>query len=52
MADDGENGKRVPLTGKAVYDQDLYGGDVTGYAPMAVDVEDEEQDERERAVAR
>ncbi len=47
---DGQNGT-VPLTGKAVYDQELYGGsDRSGYA--AVVGEDEDLDEREKVVAR
>lgn len=47
------NGRGVPLTGGAVYDKELYGGgDVTGYAAVAADLEEEELDEREAAVAR
>lgn len=51
MAENGKGG--VPLGG-AVYDKDLYGGaDVTGYAALAAEVEeDEDMDEREAAVAR
>jgi hypothetical protein len=46
--------KGVPLTGKAVYDEDLYGaGGVAGYAAVAADLEaEEEMDDREQAVAR
>lgn len=47
--------KGVPLTGSAAYDEELYGGSagVTGYAAVAQDIEEEEDvDERERAVAR
>ncbi len=49
MADQG-----VPLTGKAVYDAELYGGSepITGFAAVAQDVEEDEVDEREAAVAR
>jgi hypothetical protein len=48
MADRG-----VPLTGAAVYDKDLYGADVTGYTAVAADIDEEDEvDERERAVAR
>lgn len=47
MAD--QNGQGV---GKAVYDTELYGGDVTGYNAVAADIEEEELDEREQAVAR
>ncbi|KAI7844119.1 hypothetical protein COHA_002257 [Chlorella ohadii] len=48
MADQG-----VPLTGKAVYDAELYGGSepITGFAAVAQDVEEDEVDEREAAVA-
>ena len=45
----------VPLTGKAVYDEELYGGgaeNITGFAAVAQDVDEEELDEREAAVAR
>lgn len=45
MAENGQS--RVPLTGKAIYDKDLYGGS----SPDRFAAEDE-QDERERAVAR
>lgn len=54
MADQNGSGG-VPLTGKAVYDAELYGagGPATGYAAVAADIdEDEEMDEREAAVAR
>lgn len=53
MADQNGGGRGVPLTGGAVYDEDLYGGaNVTGYAAVAADLEEEELDEREQAVAR
>lgn len=44
----------VPLTGKAVFDEELYGGaePITGFAAVAQDVDEEEVDEREAAVAR
>ncbi len=45
MAENGQS--RVPLTGKAVYDTDLYGGS----SPDRYAAEGE-QDEREQAVAR
>lgn len=46
--------KGVPLTGKAVYDEDLYGtAGATGYAAVAADPDaEEEMDDREQAVAR
>lgn len=52
MAD--QNGRGVPLTGKAVFDDELYGGSepITGFAAVAQDVEEDEVDEREAAVAR
>lgn len=43
----------VPLTGKAVFDQEIYGGGAdkfTGY-DQTIGLDDEEVDERERAVA-
>lgn len=48
------NQDNVPLTGKPVFDQELYGGAAdkyTGY-DQTIGVDDEEQDERERALAR
>ena len=51
MEGNGEGG--VPLTGGAVFDKELYGGaDVTGYAAVAADLEEDDVDEREAAVAR
>lgn len=52
MAD--QNGRGIPLTGKAVYDEELLGGSepITGFAAVAQDVEEDELDEREAAVAR
>jgi hypothetical protein len=41
----------VPLSGKPVYDKDLYGGATPHYDRFAA-VEEDELDERERAVAR
>lgn len=53
MADQNGGARGVPLSGKAVFDEDLYGGDMTGYAAVAADMDDaEEVDEREAAVAR
>jgi hypothetical protein len=44
--------KGIPLT--EAYDDELYGQGtgVTGYAAVAQDFEEDEQDEREQAVAR
>ena len=47
MAENGQG--RVPLTGKAVYDEELYGDGSTQYDKYAAE---DGQDERERAVAR
>lgn len=49
MAEDGS----VPLSGKAVFDQELYGGTgdkFTGY-DRAIGLDDEELDEREKSLA-
>lgn len=47
MAENGQG--RVPLTGKAVYDEELYGDGSAQYDKYAAE---DGQDERERAVAR
>lgn len=47
MAENGQG--RVPLTGKAVYDEELYGDGSAQYDQYAAE---DGQDERERAVAR
>lgn len=53
MADQNGGARGVPLSGKAVFDEELYGGDMTGYAAVAAEIDDaEELDEREAAVAR
>ncbi len=53
MADQNGGTRGVPLSGKAVFDEELYGGDMTGYAAVAAEVDDtDELDEREAAVAR
>ncbi|KAL4443434.1 hypothetical protein ABPG75_011171 [Micractinium tetrahymenae] len=52
MAEQNGGARGVPLSGKAVFDEELYGGDMTGYAAVAADIDDaEELDEREAAVA-
>lgn len=40
--------------GSEVYDEDLYGAQVTGYAAVVADIEEDEDelDERERVVAK
>ena len=43
--------KDVPLTGKAVFDRELYGGGADKLEGYDVVLDDEEQDERERALA-
>lgn len=48
MAENGQG--RVPLTGKAVYDEELYGDGSAQYDKYAA--EDGQTNERERAVAR